>query len=265
MNDLTNIAEKLLEIVEQSNSLIMEGFNGDVTREWKNNGHFTGSVVTETDKKVDSFLRTELEKITPEAGFITEETEENSVREYNWIIDPIDGTANFANKIPVFGTIISLWKDSEPLIGLISFPVWNEIILSIKGHGVTINNKKLSLKDKRLENGQPYSIFTALGNEEERIKLLSKLSSILSLPANYYCSAMHAGLAATQRVDLSVIFNLYLWDISAGVAIAKELGVGVEFLSGWPDPAKDDRKNTHQVLIGDQGVVKKARELILES
>lgn len=261
MNDLSQIAQNLLTITKKSDTKIMEGFGGNITRSWKNEGHFTGSVVTETDKAVDKFLRAELSKITPDAGFFTEETEQNTLKEYNWIIDPIDGTANFANKIPVFGTIISLWKDNDPQIGLISLPSVNEVILSVKGQGVFLNGKKITYL-KGFQNTEPYAVFGFVGTDAERKNLLSSLSGLISSPANYYCTAMHTGLVATQRIDIAILMNLNLWDIAGGVAIAKELGVGVEFLSGWPDVKSDTRKNTHQLIIGDQELVRNVKDRI---
>lgn len=223
--------------------------------------NFAGSVVTKTDKAVDTLLREELAKITPEAGFFTEETDENTIQEYNWIIDPIDGTANFANKIPIFGTIISLWRDNEPQIGLISFPTFGEVILSVKGQGVTINGKKVIYK-KGLPNKTPYSSIGFVGSDKDEAEFLEKLDGIVSSPANFYCSAMNMGLAATQRADVSIVMNLSLWDIAGGIAIAQEAGLGVEFLSGWPDVKNDLRKYNHQVIIGENDLVKKIVERI---
>lgn len=249
MINLQTLIDQLLPVVATSNARILKAFHQDVKREWKNEGHFTGSIVTKTDKQIDHYLRQELAKILPQAGFITEESAEGQSAEYTWIIDPIDGTANFANAIPIFGTLIGLWKGDEPILGVISFPVFNEVIVSAKGLGVYLNGKKVKFK-MEIQNKGIYASLGHIGTDDQRCKLLKSLEGIISSPANYYCTAFHMGMVVLQRMDVTLLMNLSLWDIAAGVAIAKEAGLGVAFLNGPVDLTKRGRDKKYQVALG---------------
>ena len=104
-----------------------------------------GDFVTKTDKKVEKIIIEELEKARPDYGFIAEETGENKANnsEYNWIIDPIDGTSNFMHGIPHFAISIALEKKDEIIAGIIFDPIKNESFYAEKGRGAYLNNRRI--------------------------------------------------------------------------------------------------------------------------
>ena len=103
-----------------------------------------GDFVTKTDKKVESIIIEELEKARPNYGFIAEETGRNiNESEFNWVIDPIDGTSNFMHGIPHFAISIALEKNGEVISGIICDPIKNETFYAEKGRGSYVNNRRI--------------------------------------------------------------------------------------------------------------------------
>ena len=99
--------------------------------------------VTEADREAEAAMRTLIEAAFPDHGIIGEEF--GSVRsdaDHLWILDPIDGTKAFIAGLPVFGTLIALWKDGKPLLGVIDQPVIGERWVGAAGRPTTLNGER---------------------------------------------------------------------------------------------------------------------------
>jgi histidinol-phosphatase len=96
-----------------------------------------GSEVTEADRRAEEAVRAMVIKEFPDDGILGEEFGVSNVSKtrYQWIIDPLDGTTWFTLGLPIFGTLIALLEDNEPLLGVIHFPVMGETIYAAKGLG----------------------------------------------------------------------------------------------------------------------------------
>ncbi len=122
-----------------------------IAKDW-NEQHFASylkderDVVTDTDVTIEDYLRVALAKILPEAGFIVEEGVTDKKTEYNWAIDPIDGTKYFAANTPLFYTQISLLQGTEPILSFVYQPVSKQLFSAIKGGGAYLNGKLLTPK-----------------------------------------------------------------------------------------------------------------------
>ena len=109
-----------------------------------------GDFVTKTDKKVESIIIEELEKARPNYGFIAEESGQNiNDSEFNWVIDPIDGTSNFMHGIPHFAISIALEKKGEVISGIICDPIKNETFYAEKGRGSYVNNRRIRVSSRK--------------------------------------------------------------------------------------------------------------------
>lgn len=101
-----------------------------------------GSPVTALDRAVEAALRTEINNDAPDHGIIGEEYgPENEDRDWVWILDPIDGTRQFAAGLPNFGTLIALCYQQRPLIGVISHPWTGMTCIGVTGQGTRVNGK----------------------------------------------------------------------------------------------------------------------------
>ncbi|MEL6219188.1 MAG: inositol monophosphatase family protein [Pseudomonadota bacterium] len=103
-----------------------------------------GSPVTTLDRAVEAALRAEIKKASPEHGIIGEEYgPENADRDWVWILDPIDGTRQYAAGLPNFGTLIALCHKQVPVIGVIAHP-WNGMVcIGVAGQGTKIDGRRV--------------------------------------------------------------------------------------------------------------------------
>lgn len=109
-------------------------------------------VLTQTDLEIGNFLIAKVKDAFPSHNIIDEEAgviDNNS--EFTWVIDPIDGTSNFANGVPTYGIMIGLLKNSTPLAGGIALPYFNQIYFAEKEAGAFCNDKKITVsRDEQL-------------------------------------------------------------------------------------------------------------------
>jgi histidinol-phosphatase len=107
------------ELLDETDALLERAFAGPIEVSLKADATY----VTETDRSVESLLRSRLAEHFPGHGFIGEEYgPQEGAGETRWIIDPIDGTANFARGVPIFGTLLALERDGELVVGVASAP-----------------------------------------------------------------------------------------------------------------------------------------------
>lgn len=109
-------------------------------------------VLTETDVEIGKKIINKIKEVYPDHNIIDEEVGIiDNGSQFTWVIDPIDGTSNFANGIPLYGVMIGLLKDNLPIAGGILLPAFNEIYIAEKDYGAYCNNEKLQVsKDTEL-------------------------------------------------------------------------------------------------------------------
>ena len=189
--------------------------------------------VTSVDKSIEQLIIMKIQELYPEHDILTEESgKHGSNGEYLWVIDPIDGTSNFISNIPIFAISIALLHNNEPVIGVIYQPMTDELFSACQGQGAKLNNTRIRSSDSnhithlllslpkgsRVPDDLPSKVLKPLKTEYPRIRALG--SAALSL--------------AYQAAGRSQMFygrNLKLWDIAAGLIIAKEAGSVVQYQS----------------------------------
>lgn len=249
------IHNKVNTILKKANAIFKKAFLGDIEIYEQEGVQLSTSVVTATDLEIDAYLRNKLQKAFPEFGFITEEKKEKTAsrKEYNWIIDPIDGTANFAHKIPICGISIALWKRDDPVYGIISYPMLGETVYAIKDKGVFLNDIS-ARKTKKQITSMPYILYAHVGADEEKLKI----HKVIPPTSKFKCAAYQLTLVALGRADCSISVNLPIWDIAAGLLIAKEAGKHIEFVSPLPSLSQSDfREYKNTFVIGNKKLASK--------
>ncbi len=111
-------------------------------------------VLTQADLEIGAFIISEIEKKFPDHNIIDEEAGViDKGSDFTWVVDPIDGTSNFANGIPTFGIIIGLLNKDLPIAGGVALPRFDRIITAEKGKGAFEGNRKLQISnEKELKN-----------------------------------------------------------------------------------------------------------------
>lgn len=223
----------LLNAVRAGADQLQHYFNGDFkisNKEGMNN------LVTEADHAAEKAIIDTIRKYYPDHFILSEETGEiKSDSEYKWIIDPIDGTVNFANGIPICCVSIGLEKNGEMIMGVVYAPLLNELFFAQKGLGATLNDKKISVSSKTdlvkscLVTGFPYTYLdTPNGPLQVFDKLIRKGIPVRRLGS----AAIDLCWVAAGRFDGFYEHQLQAWDSAAGFLIIEEAGGKVTDFEG---------------------------------
>jgi len=188
-----------------------------------------GDFVTASDKKVEKILVEELQKARPGYSILSEEVGQiNNDSEFRWIIDPIDGTANFLHGIPHFAISIGLEHNKEIICGIIYDPIKDEMFAAEKGNGSYLNNQRMRVSGRtKLED---CIIFTGgpkfkSEDQEKSFEEYIKISKKIHAPIRKLGSAsLDMCYVAAGRCDGFWQRNLNYWDIAAGIILVKEAG-----------------------------------------
>jgi myo-inositol-1(or 4)-monophosphatase len=194
------------------------------------------NLVTEADFASDRAIRSIIRNAFPEDGIVSEESSEKEAdSQYKWIIDPIDGTVNFANGIPLCCVSIGLEYNGSMLMGAVYNPLMEEFYFAEKDKGATLNGSKISVSSKSrlitscLVTGFPY---TYLEQEYGPIEVFAKLIR-KGIPVRRLGSAaMDLCWVAAGRFDGFYEHELHAWDSAAGFLIVEEAGGKVTNLKG---------------------------------
>ena len=140
------LKQTLLEAVQAGGAELKRFFNNDFKISHKEG---VNNLVTEADHASEAAIIKIIKKKFPDHQVLAEETGEHIRNSnYKWIIDPIDGTVNFAHGIPLCSVAIAIEKDGEIVMSSVYAPVLNELYFAEKGKGAWLNEKKISVSDE---------------------------------------------------------------------------------------------------------------------
>ena len=206
-------------------------------------------IVTSTDLKIQQFLCKQLKMLIPDCGFICEEENINDSqnKEFVWVIDPIDGTTNYARGISESCISVALMHNNEVVIGVVYNPNKDEMFSARKGGGALLNGEPISVSQRSFENS---ILCTAMCVYEKRH---AKLCSDIIYDAYMACNdvrrfgscALELCYLAMGVCELYFEFKVKPWDYAAGYLILTEAG-GV--LTGFEDEVL--KLNTPSLLVG---------------
>lgn len=189
-------------------------------------------LVTKFDRAAEEYIRSRLAVERPRDGVIGEEGNDVAPSSgLTWIVDPIDGTTNFVFGLPAWGCSVAVARGSELLAGAVHLPALNETFSAAIGHGATRNGSSIcatersSLDTALVATGFSYDARRRAEQGATVARLLSQVRDIRrSGSAAYDLCCVAAG-----TVDAYYEQHLSIWDIAAGVLIAREAGAQVEF------------------------------------
>ena len=223
----------LLKATEAGAKELSRFFNGSFKI---SNKEGINNLVTEADHASEKAIMDVIQETFPSHFILSEESgESGSASEYKWIIDPIDGTVNFANGIPICCVSIGLEHNGKMIFGAVYNPNMNEFFFAEKGQGATLNNKKIFVSNKTevgkscLVTGFPY---TYLDEPNGPIQVFEKLIR-QGIPVRRLGSAaIDLCWVAAGRFDGFYEHKLSAWDSAAGFLIVEEAGGKVTDFSG---------------------------------
>jgi myo-inositol-1(or 4)-monophosphatase len=195
------------------------------------------NVVSYVDKQAEQIIVESLRKILPDAGFITEEGTASSedLEGLNWIIDPLDGTANFVHGLPNYSVSLALARGKEVLIGIVYHISLKDLFWAIKGEGAFKNEERIhvssakTFQESLFAVGFPYYKFD---NMDKYILILESLMQKTHGLRRFGSAAIDLAYVACGYFDGFFEYNLNSWDMAAGVLLVKEAGGTITDFSG---------------------------------
>ena len=242
---------KFIEIVKEAGEIFKEGYNKKL--EIKSKG--IKDLVTEYDVKVEEFLIDKFKKQFPEYSIIAEETTQENFNN-SIIIDPIDGTTNFAHHIPHTAISVGVYEKKEAKYAIVYNPILNELFYAKKGEGAYKNTEKINVSNQEdfqrslIATGFPYSSAEC---EEDLKWVVNKLKHILPRCQDIRrlgSAALDLCYVAEGKFEGFYEINLKPWDVSAGILIVNEAGGEISNEFGEAYDIFEDR-----CIVASNGVI----------
>ena len=215
-------------------------------------------LVTEVDKESELLIITHLLSRFPYHTIVAEEGGcQESGSAFRWIIDPIDGTTNYAHGFPWFCSSIGLEHEGELVVGVIYNPVYDELYTASRGGGAFLNGRRLSvsahapLKNSLLGTGFPYDCATDPANNFANFISFQKTARGVRRAG---AAALDLACVAAGRLDGFWELKLKPWDVAAGVLLVLEAGGRVTTFDGSRYDVSNDRIVASNGLIHDEMV-----------
>lgn len=194
---------------------------------------------TNADIGIEKLILAYLHQTTPSYGVISEETAPSAnFKHYTWVLDPIDGTINFARRHPLYALSIALIKDSEAVVSCIYLPSFQKLYVAERGNGAELNGSRLSVSETNTLAKSIVAVgdFATGPGSQEKNRLRASITTALgdkSLRVRMHGSAAvdHCFLAE-GCIDASVILSNKAWDIQPGVLMVREAGGSVVDFNG---------------------------------
>jgi len=184
-------------------------------------------LVSYVDRNAEEMIVEELARIKADAGFIVEENSRSGKKEWNWIVDPLDGTTNFIHGIPCFAVSIALELNGEIQLGVVYEVNRDECFYATKNGGSFLNNEPIKVSARAGLNESLIATGFPIYNFDRMEQYLSALQAFMrSTHGIRRIGAASADLCylACGRVDAFFEYNLKPWDVAAGGLIVKEAG-----------------------------------------
>lgn len=220
-----------LDICEQAGHIAMKYFDKGIDVQSKHDG----SPVTVADRECERLIREAIESRFPEDGILGEEEGECAPSEDNgrrWIIDPIDGTYNYARGVPIFSTLLALEKDGEIQLGVVHNPAFKDTYFAEKGIGAFKNGERIRVSSRSHLNSAQFN-FGALsrvladGLWDGFTEIVSKTERQRGF-GDYYGFA----LVFEGKAEAMLEVGVSCWDLAPMKVIVEECGGRFSDLSG---------------------------------
>ncbi|SNZ09490.1 myo-inositol-1(or 4)-monophosphatase [Persephonella hydrogeniphila] len=184
--------------------------------------------VTFVDKLSEDRIRNFILSVHPEHSFLGEEegVSGNKNSEYQWIVDPLDGTKNYINGFEIFAVSVALQKNNEIIAGAIYIPMLDKLYWAGKGKGAYLNGIRIKVSDRPVDMAIIATGFPFRYEEEIDVYLKAFREAMITFSAVRRPGAAAVDLAMTAEGVFDGFFEMKLskWDIAAGVLLIEEAG-----------------------------------------
>ena len=213
---------QIVEIVKQASKIMLDDGSFKVSEK-----DGVTNLVTTNDVKVQEFLQDKLSKLLPESSFFCEEGDVKDLsKDYIWIIDPIDGTTNYARHISVCAISVALEYKGEIIIGVVYNPYQNALYTAEKGKGSYLNGQRLHVSNKKFNECVVYTAFSAYDKtqSEKAFNFCKELFPQINDLRRTGSAAFEICSVGAGRGDIFFELKLQAWDFAAASLVLKEAG-----------------------------------------
>ncbi|MGZ4194902.1 MAG: inositol monophosphatase family protein [Solirubrobacteraceae bacterium] len=222
---------------------------------------------TDVDLRIESEIKASLGEATPVIPFLGEEEGgQEELGGARWVLDPIDGTINFARDSPLCSISLSLVLDGQPVLGIVDAPLLGERFIASQGGGAYLNGARISVAEVSALSEAIVGIAdfkVGVGSEEENRVHLAVLSQLAreSLRVRMLGSAaLDLAWLAAGRLSATLMLSNLPWDVTAGLLLVREAGGAVFDYDGSPHGA-----DSRYTIASVPSLVEPVRRIVVEA
>ena len=231
---MSNYLQVAISAARQAGAIVRQGYGESV--------HIThkGAIdlVTETDRRSEALILGALRDAFPGHAINAEESGRAAGDDYEWLVDPLDGTTNFAHKFPVFSVSIALTFQRRLILGVVYDPLRDELFSAEAGQGARLNDAPIHVSDTAaldqalLSTGFPYDV---RANPHNNLAEFTRFVRLAQGVRRTGSAALDCCWLAAGRLDGFWELRLNPWDVGAGALIVREAGGRVTTYDGDED------------------------------
>jgi myo-inositol-1(or 4)-monophosphatase len=231
---LSKIEKIALKLARQAGEIQRKKWGKKLDIRWKS----VTNPVTDVDKACEALIQKTLKREFPDHALLGEETGSHGSKdaEYQWIVDPLDGTVNYSHGLPQFSLSIGVRRRGQALLGVVYAPILNELFIAKAGGGATLNGKRIRVSHQRkpmeslLVSGFSYHAKEDGENVPEWMAFIAHAQALRRLG----CATLDLCWTACGRFEAFWEYGLNAWDSAAGELVVREAGGKVTHLDGRP-------------------------------
>ena|SRR3989344_5680466 len=233
MQDKSKSLEVAIKAAQEAGKILEKYFETEILKEFKEDA----SITTIADKESEELIKKIILENFPEHSILGEETGMTGEQsDYVWHVDPLDGTRNYSNGIPLFAVSIALAYKRELIVGVIHNPNLNTLFYAEKGKGAYWNDKKIHVSKDEAKKG---IVTVASGkmpaHKELRRNLMHYLpDNVVSAVRDFGCTAFDLAYVARGSTEADIKFGLSSYDFAAGLLLVSEAGGKITKVDGSP-------------------------------
>jgi len=229
---MDNFKERAIEIAREAGKFIKDKLHTAHTINYKGDIN----LVTEVDKISEEIITSKIRTLFPDHDILAEEfTDINSGSDFRWIIDPLDGTTNYAHGFPFFCVSLALERLNTMIIGIVYDPILDEMYVAEKGKGAYLNEREIHVSNTHsiikslLATGFPYDIQV---NTDNNLNYFNEMILRAQAIRRAGSASLDLAYVAAGRFDGFWELKLNPWDIAAGWLLVEEAGGLVTDIAG---------------------------------
>jgi myo-inositol-1(or 4)-monophosphatase len=232
VTDRDNLLRTAVQATDRASQLVRERAAGNLTYKGERD------YASEVDYAVERELREFLAAATPSIGLLGEEEGATGAVERRWVLDPVDGTVNFAHGLPLCGVSLALVEGNRPVLGVIDLPFLGGRYVATLGGGTYRNGQRIrtsetaSLGEAVVSVGDYAVGEGARGRNRSRLAVTSQLAQQVLRVRMLGSAAVDLAWLAEGKTDAMITLSNKPWDTAAGVVIAREAGAVVVDVDG---------------------------------